>query len=88
MDDNILEFIIFENEGRKNMKKCKYCKSDIDENAKICPNCHKKQGPHIVRWAFLAIILIIVVAIATGGDSKKNWYKKNILRVRWLHIKM
>ena len=30
------------------MKKCRYCKSDIDEKAKICPVCKNKQGSSIV----------------------------------------
>ena len=28
----------------KKTKVCKYCKSEIDAKAKICPNCRKKQG--------------------------------------------
>lgn len=56
------------------MKKCKYCKSEIDSEAKICPNCNKKQGPRIVKWGILILILIIIVAVATGG---KNSDKEN-----------
>lgn len=45
------------------MKKCKYCMSNIDENAKICPNCRKRQKPILTK---LQIILIIVFAILIG----------------------
>lgn len=38
------------------MKKCKHCQTEIDVNAKICPNCRKKQG----RPIWLAVILIII----------------------------
>ena len=31
------------NSSEKLMKKCKYCQSEIDRKAKICPNCRKKQ---------------------------------------------
>ena len=36
------------------MKKCKYCQSDIAENAKNCPNCGKRQG----KGKIIAIIII------------------------------
>lgn len=31
------------------MKKCKYCQSEIDEKATICPNCRKTQNISIAR---------------------------------------
>ena len=62
------------------MKKCKYCQTEIDKKAKICPNCHKKQS-HVVRWIILGILAIIVIAaIASGGGDKDNFkkeYKQN-----------
>jgi len=43
------------------MKTCKYCQSEIDKKAKICPTCKKKQS-HIGRWiGIVAFILIIVL---------------------------
>lgn len=50
-------------------KRCKYCKSEIDENAKICPVCHKKQGG---KWKFIIIgiiVLVILGALINGGDD-------------------
>ena len=54
------------------MKKCKYCKSEIDDKAKICPNCRKKQiGP--VRKIVGAVILIIGICILVANcDSFKE----------------
>lgn len=55
------------------MKKCKYCQSEIDNKAKICPNCRKKQG--LPKWViFLIVIFVFVVIIATtsGGKETKN----------------
>ena len=28
----------------KKTKRCKHCKTKIKSNAKVCPNCGKKQG--------------------------------------------
>lgn len=57
------------------MKKCKYCQSEIDIKAKICPNCKKKQGKSKLLIALIIIILImIIVSISSGSDesSKEN----------------
>ena len=45
-------------------KKCKYCMSDIDIKAKICPNCKKSQtssGGNIFAGVIIGIIVILVV---------------------------
>lgn len=36
-------------------KKCKYCQSEIDVQAKICPNCRKKQN-NVTRNVILGVI--------------------------------
>ena len=41
----------------KKTKVCKYCKSEIDAKAKICPNCRKKQGGKL-KWIIIAIVVI------------------------------
>lgn len=63
------------------MKKCKYCKSEIDKKAKICPNCQKKQGVNKVVLIIVIILLIgLIAAIAQGASSssKKETKKVNI----------
>ena len=47
------------------MKKCKYCKSEIDVQAKICPNCRKKQN-NVIRNVILVVIISIVGLIFFG----------------------
>jgi hypothetical protein len=49
-------------------KKCKYCQSEIDKKAKICPNCRKKQGGGKLKFVFLGIIVIAII----GGALNKN----------------
>jgi len=59
------------------MKKCKYCQTEIDAKAKICPNCKKKQGPKILRWVLLGLLALIIVSCVAGGgdDEKENFVK-------------
>lgn len=59
------------------MKKCKYCQSDIDAKAKICPNCHKKQGNFFQKHPVLTVFLVlIVIGIIAGGNDESNDTKK------------
>lgn len=57
-------------------KKCKYCQSEIDKKAKICPNCRKKQG--MPKW-LIAIIVVVVIAIfaSAGGGSEESGNANN-----------
>lgn len=50
------------------MKKCKYCQSEIDSKAKICPNCRKKQKK-LPWWAIVLIIIIVIGVISSLGSS-------------------
>ena len=54
------------------MKKCKHCQSEIDEKAKICPNCRKKQG--FPKWLIVIFVIIgiSIVGSASGGESSSN----------------
>ena len=56
------------------MKKCKYCQSEIDSKAKICPNCHKKQTHSILR-ILIGIILIFVGIAIISGTKEDNFQK-------------
>lgn len=47
------------------MKKCKYCKSEIDVQAKICPNCRKKQN-NVIRNVILVVTISIIGLIFFG----------------------
>ena len=56
-------------------KKCKYCKSEIPQDAKICPVCRKKQGPSgcllVIEVAVIAFI-IFAVLLNMGGTSNEK----------------
>lgn len=50
------------------MKKCKYCQTEIDSKAKVCPNCKKKQG--IPKWVIIVLVIIgITIVSSSGGGS-------------------
>lgn len=42
------------------MKKCKYCQTEIDTKAKVCPNCKRKISG-IPTWMKVLIIIVIVI---------------------------
>lgn len=51
------------------MKKCKYCQSEIDDKAKVCPKCGKKQG--MPKW-LIVVIVILVIAIIGGLSGEES----------------
>lgn len=54
------------------MKKCKYCKSEIDEKAKICPHCRKKQGSSIFSKLLGVILLIVGIGLTISGMGENS----------------
>ena len=62
------------------MKKCKYCQSEIDDKAKICPNCNKKQGPKVLKWVILIIIIAIIGGAVSGGKKEYTPIKKDYMQ--------
>ena len=63
------------------MKKCKYCQSDVDEKAKICPNCKKKQGnffkKHPIITVLLVFLIIGIIATSTSGNNDSGSMQNN-----------
>ena len=53
-------------------KLCKYCKSEIDKNAKICPHCRKKQGGKGCLIAGVIFAIIVIGGAAGSGGSKSS----------------
>ena len=51
-------------------KQCKYCKTEIPVDAKICPNCKKRQQPSGCLIALIVVIVVVVlIGIIGGGTS-------------------
>lgn len=54
-------------------KLCKYCKSEIPYDAKVCPHCRKKQTPNGCLIAIIVIVvLLILIGVAGGSSSSSN----------------
>ena len=57
-------------------KKCKYCQTDIDQKARICPNCKKDQriwfAKHPILTAILVLFVIGIISSAGGSSSKST----------------
>lgn len=50
-------------------KLCKHCKTEIPADAKVCPNCRKRQSG-VVKWVIIVIVaLVIIAALASGGEE-------------------
>lgn len=52
------------------MKKCKHCQSEIDDKAKICPHCRKKQGMPI--WLIIILVIVGIGFIGSMGDGESS----------------
>ena len=62
----------------KKMKRCKHCKTKMKSNAKVCPNCGKKQGG-IMKWILIGFIAIFLIALiySIGSDSDSGTQSNN-----------
>lgn len=62
-------------------KKCKFCKTEIDPKAKICPNCKMVQKNHVGLYVFLCFIIFICIGVAavlnTSNTIDNNSASKN-----------
>ncbi len=52
-------------------KLCKYCKSEIPADAKVCPNCRKKQGMKIWQMVLILIVVIGIIGAVAGGGNEQ-----------------
>ena len=50
-------------------KQCKYCRTEIPYDAKVCPQCHRKLKGGKLKWILLVIVLLFVIGAVTGGNG-------------------
>ncbi len=53
-------------------KICKYCKTEIPKDAKVCPNCRKKQKGKLGIVIAVVVILLVIGVVAGGGDNSSS----------------
>ena len=52
-------------------KRCRYCRTEIPADAKVCPQCRRKQKKGAGKWIVLAVAAVLVLA-GIAGKSKKT----------------
>lgn len=54
------------------MKKCKYCQTEIDSKAKVCPNCKRKISgmPTLVKVLLIIFIIILIIIMMMSACAK------------------
>lgn len=50
-------------------KRCKYCKSEIPADAKICPQCRKKLKGGKLKWILLLLVILIIIGVSSGNKK-------------------
>lgn len=62
------------------MKKCKHCMSEIDDKAKVCPHCGRRQKRRssYIFGILLAVIGIVIIISAIAGNVENDEPKSKI----------
>lgn len=54
------------------VKKCKYCGTEMDESAKICPNCKKRQSVSVVKIVLIVLLVLVIIGVIGGSGNDEN----------------
>ncbi|MCI8460364.1 MAG: DUF5067 domain-containing protein [Bacilli bacterium] len=57
------------------MKKCLFCKAEVQKSEKICPNCGKRCFSR--KWLILLVALAIILIVGIFGDSEEDNYQED-----------
>ena len=57
---------------KKETKLCKYCKTEIPGDAKICPQCRKKQGMGLLPKAAIVVVVLGIIGAVGGSGSNSD----------------
>ena len=60
------------NQTRLRGKNCKYCKCEIPFDAKVCPNCRKRQGIGVGKIILIVVAVLLVIGIIGAAGSSKT----------------
>lgn len=58
-------------------KICKYCRTEIDSKATICPNCQKKQSSPVGCLTVVGIFVLIGIIGTAGSNGNSNRSSEN-----------
>lgn len=47
------------------MKRCPYCRSNVDSKASVCPNCNRQIKTPAIAWMVLIIIVLLIILSCT-----------------------
>ena len=53
-------------------KKCKYCKTEIPADAKVCPQCRKKLKGGKLKWIVLVILIGAIIGAVAGENNPES----------------
>lgn len=53
-------------------KVCKHCKTEIPYDARVCPQCRKKQKGGILKWVLIIVIALFVIGSFAGGGEDSD----------------
>lgn len=57
------------------MKKCLFCKAEVQKSEKICPNCGKRCFSR--KWLILIVALAIILIVGIFEDGEETHYQKD-----------
>lgn len=53
----------------QNMKKCKFCQTEMPKKVSVCPQCGRKQGGK-AKWIIGVIVILLIFSALSGGEEK------------------
>ncbi len=57
------------------MKKCKYCQTEIDKKAKVCPQCRKEQKSFHIGKVLIVVVAILVITVLFARNQTLDDYE-------------
>lgn len=58
--------------AKEKTKLCKYCKTEIPADAKICPQCRKKLRGGKLKWVLIVLLVLAIIGSAAGENGSRT----------------